>query len=365
MKTSNVALAVAIGLMTATPAFAEDDAAALKASTDQYKALTENVNAQKGLIDAKVAALNLPTVKGGATITASAGKMEASILSASAMNAAAKSIFAAKPQNRSKFIVLAGAEALDFSLPTALKLEMTALTESATQHACKGDPQPAVMSGFPIAAIGAVINALKVDTEVSGITIEPDSGALAHAVAGKFANLAYVPSEISSVQSFEKSELKTQWKKLRDARSGLATCRGKLANAGDKAEVAVVDASIANIDAFSVRVTQAKDGAPPLFRAAALDTLGEGSPVILRVTAEAAGGTQVKRTNLWTAFGALGVKVTGGLLASYRFVDPSNGQVLGEGLLVCRTVLSNLKTVQAGAFDATCEAAVSAKPRAS
>jgi hypothetical protein len=349
------AAALAASLAMAAPATAADDPnAAVKAEADRARALTDRFNAEKALFDAKWGALNLPTAEGKVTVADTAGKMEATILSATAMQAAAKAIATANPK-RTKIIVLSDAETADFSLPETLGLEMDTLTDAAVGYVCPGQPRAATMMAVPpLAVAGALIDVLKVDTEVRGLTLETDSGALAHAVAGELKSAAYIPSESTLPAGFAASPIVAKWKLLSGERARLAKCRSDLLAADNKPEVATVDAILARIDAFAARATASTNGASPLVRAAALQALAADKPVVLRVT----GGTMIRRTSLWTAFGALGVRVTGGLLASYRYVDPANGQVLADGLLICRTELARLSVVQRGQFAATCAPAL-------
>ena len=91
----------------------------------------------------------------------------------------------------------------------------------------------------------------------------------------------------------------------------------------------------------------------PLATAARMDALMALKPHILTIKTEKAGGTLLKRTNLVTALGGETAFVSGGLVTSYRLVNPVDGRVLNAGVLVCRTALTSSKKCRAGCGNRT------------
>lgn len=363
--TAGCALAIMLGAIGPAYAVAEDPSdpnAAIKAETEKTKAQTDKIKAETDKVKAQTDALGLAPAKGETTLGAGAGQMEAYMLAAAAMNQAAASIAEAVGKDAA-VIVVGGDDALDLSLPIALDLQMTAVTEDANAlaaAACRKAPSESASASLfaagTLAIVGGIVNALKVDTEISGLTVETSDRAFVNAVASNLTK-GVVLSEAVQARDLDSTKIYADWTKLRQARAGLLGCNNQLvrakkteAEAEAAAEVAAkVQASIGQIDAFASAVTKTEAGGNMLVRAAILEGVTKSNPRVLRVAAEHAGGSLIKRKNLWTMFGANGVSLTSGLVASYRLTNPDSGKVERSGLLVCRTAHTSLNAVQNGA----------------
>lgn len=203
---------------------------------------------------------------------------------------------------------------------------------------------------LPIAS--AVLSALKTETTVTGQTIAPDGRTLIDALAGQVAGAA-IPSELVSAASIDQTRLGIAWNDLVTTRNHAFACRALLAphedKDGVKARITVLDSAIQAVDVFAVRTTQSENAGPSqLVRAALLDELASRNPLVLRVSIEQAGGSLWKRDSLWTMVGFSGVRLTGGLVVSFRLTDPATGAASTGGLVVCRTDFASMKKIQAG-----------------
>lgn len=397
MKRKLVSSVAALALvLSSSPTLAEDAAdpqAATKAETDRLKAQTELVKAQAD-------ALGLPKFDGTTTLEANAGQMESWILTAQTIDKAADRIVEAlKGKTDNGVLIIGKEETLNLSLPTSVKAEMATLQRSLdTVRVADGcaPPKPvrkpattglgsnfglqlspggesaqaaaAAASGggsiLPLA--GAVLSALKGNTTISGISLSPGDQLLIDSLAGKLTN-SVTPSELVSTGDISKTEIGETWNKLVKAREETFKCRSRIAPyAKDKdieGRVAVLDGAIAAVDAFAARATLSSDDKPSLLvRAMLLDKLAEDNRPVLRVNIEQAGGSLWKRDSLWTALGFSGVRLTGGLIVSYRLSDPTTGGSKAGGLVVCRTDFASMKAIQTGrTLEPDCEPIVGRK----
>src|SRR5437870_268772 len=140
----------------------------------------------------------------------------------------------------------------------------------------------------------------------------------ATAVASKFP-IGIIPSAAVTAD-VDDGALINSFKELVSVADDAQDLRDKLAanNPGDagKAKIARLDKLLGQYGKFYDRVTTGDaNGNVPLVTAAKLDELLGTNAHILRVNTEAAGGTLVKRTNLFTALGAQSAFITGGLVS--------------------------------------------------
>lgn len=157
--------------------------------------------------------------------------------------------------------------------------------------------------------------------------------------AGMLAVTAPAFSEESQDEVTEQKELVIAHRELTTTQSepvkarhdaiGLKSPDGKTtldANAG-KAEAAMLNAGSIN---------------------AASKPIQTQDPLLRRLYVENAGGGLLAWSAIWTALGAHAVGLTGGLLVSYRNSDPKTGQIQTSDVLVCRTTLIKMRSIQAG-----------------
>ncbi|QDX26452.1 hypothetical protein FPZ54_10740 [Sphingomonas suaedae] len=362
------------------------DAAALeraKLDLEFAKLRLEQGKLEKEVMQAQIDALGFSKAEGKTTLGADAGKLEGWMLASRAVDEAAaqigeKAVAAvtaqqdgAKADAKPRKITLLGAtERLDLSAAVAVTREMQAITqalEGVAQSYCSTTEvlvESGKSAGLPVPAIiGAALSLLRTDTEISGFTVAAAEAPLIDAVVGKRTDkiqwvmpreVALAAADGAVVKAFDALLLQREQTAL--CRSQVAA--GATTDAEKKAaapKLAALDAMVARADAFSVRVSAPREGGSSELAAAAIAetlTKHDAGLLALRLNVSQAGGTLLKRANLWTALGAPAVGITGGLVVSWRLFNPADGSVRGGGVIVCRTALTNLNAIHAGRTDA-------------
>lgn len=296
------------------------------------------------------------------TVNAQALAIESWLLTSTAINSTASGIHDATkgdvPTGDRKLLVLAASEPLDFNQSDMLKLEMSSLSRRirlATATQCATRRQANLESlDVPIAALGAVADLLKTETDLTAIDQTVDAKLLASAVAGKFTN-AVIPS--AAIAAKADSKLLGQFNDLVVLADTAQSVRDVLAKNEkpsdcEKQKLENLKVVLGGFDKFYTRVTTADDKTSmvPIVLASRLDQILDQDPLVLRVNAEKAGGTLLKRKNLLTAFGAETAFISGGLVSSYQLTRPRTGELLKSGVITCRTTLTSLKRVQEGSW---------------
>ncbi|UAL08697.1 hypothetical protein [Caulobacter segnis] len=372
-------LAIMTVLAGATPVRAEDTTtpdpnAATVAATARLTAQTAYITAQTEKVKAQAAALGLPAVTGQTTLTGDkAGATEAWMLSSSALNEAAGAI-AQAVRGDGPFLLLAKDQVVNLALADSLKDHIDTLSTAAIstwKAYCDKTGGPADLHTFGLeagekamglgaapAAIGAVLGAFKVDTEIQGVAVAAEDAAFVNAVATKLkTDTVIVPSEIAALPSTGKAPpspeaLMGGWNRLAASQRALSDCRTRLAGKPESdpltAQIAEIDRQLMRIDTFASDVTASSTDAPSLLARARLAEAIPSNVKVLRVRVEHAGGSLIKRTTVLTAFGYPAIALTSGLVVSYRLTDPRTGKVLKSDLLVCRTARTRLGKVQEG-----------------
>lgn len=335
---------------------------AAAAVTNAHAAAT---SAQTANIEAKMKALGFTPAAGATTIEPKGGEIEAWMLAAGTINEAAATIAQAMKSagaGGSAILLLTRADSFDLSLPATIKSELeqaqASVTRVASHRACatKVDGTRQLAGGAVLPLAGAVLGLLKTDTTISGVDVPAHDQALINAVASQGGQPWIVPSE--AVRPDSASMFAKELEALAEAREKAVECRSSLAEKATKEApqpyVAVIDSIVARADEAYARWTATDAaGRSLLGRAAQLSAIDAMNPLVLRLAIEKAGGSSIKRSNLWTALGARAVGLTGGLVVSYRLVDPRSGSVRIAGLLTCRTALTNIKAVQNGQVGAS------------
>ncbi len=396
-----IPVALAVTSLVAGPVVAEDAptpdpvAAATARATAEAALLNAEaarLTAEKAVIEARGKALGLPELTGKTELGDKAGVMETWILSGGAIQAAATTIAetvakaikedaakapkedAAEAPKGGGVIVVRSDEKLDLSLPETLVQEMKTLTRNANgvrsggicelpkKPADKSKPTllPESLLGSAAPALGELVSLLKVETTITGTEIEAGDALLVDAIAGQ-TGAWVVPSEARYAGDYSKTALGLAWTDLLAARESVLDCRDALATPKPtdaiKARVAELDRAASAIDTFAAKVTQSGDDRISILTQAAIFqkwTMGEFR--ILRVSVEQAGGSLMKRNHVGTALGfTTGVKLSGGLVVSYRLTDPADGSATAGGLIVCRTIFTSMAQVQAGKFGVDCK----------
>lgn len=107
------------------------------------------------------------------------------------------------------------------------------------------------------------------------------------------------------------------------------------------------EAGTALFAAASAMAAPGEKGAPSLLEKALLleGTAKKSLAGVLRVRVEKAGGTLVTKQNIFTTLGFNGVTMSGGLIVTYRLVNPRTGGVTTSGTLICTTKALGLKEI--------------------
>lgn len=336
-----------------------DETARVTAEAALVNARAAQINAEASLNKAKVDALALPSFSGATTLNAGAGGMEATILATAAVEAAADKIVE-QTQKASKYIVLAGDEAIDFGIIGRQRVQMEAIRLLFLRANVPEKSVSALMNpALAIAAVSAAAGLLRAETTVTPIELNAiSSRMLATAVAGNLRTNALLPSapvfppeeEAGSDIPWKQKTILQRLNTLIDMREAAAKMRkslGEKPKPKAKALADLLDAATARFDTFLTKATSPDEkGSVPISEAARLEIMMKWSDRILRVYVEKAGGSLVNTKNLATTLGLDPVKVSGGLVASYTITNPIAGNVENAGVFYCRTTLTSLRKVQ-------------------
>jgi hypothetical protein len=312
-------LALAAQLLVASPAFAADEAA------------------NTGLL----AALGVEAAGGNTELGGNGGQIEGWLLTSRYLDAVAVRILerTAAAGGGRRILLLAGDEPINLGLPSALSRRIALLKQRIAAYAVRTACTARIAEAEKTAEQRSLISptladlggALRTDTKIDGFDIPLEDRALISAIGkvnGGNARLDLrIPSDATMVPE---GGIVTAWDSLADAAASLG-CAGRDDDAG-KALKAQYDA----LDAYVNK--PGEDGASsPLERAAALGDLAIGQPpLLLRVGVEKAGGTTIVRSNIFLKLGFPGaVMLSGGIVASYRLIDPVNGVLKSSGLVQC------------------------------
>ncbi len=333
------------------------DAATAKAQL--LDAQAKLVKSEADLMKARMDALGISPATGTTTLKEDAGQMEAWMLSAGTVNKAGAVIAQRiKAAAGTQPVLLADRGArIDFSLPITLKASMSALLSAgvSTRGNCKvaqsGDGTVSI-AGLPLAAIGAALSLLKTDVEISKLDVNATDALLIDAIASNDGNWVIIDELAAPAKGTVNDAIDILWGSLLAERTDLSGCRATLAAKSadaEQARIAKIDAIVAKIDALETSLNAQREGkASLLVEAMQLDSIQLKKPFVLKVAIEKAGGSLLKRTNVWTALGAPAIGLTGGLVARYTLSDPETGMVKAAGVLVCRTALTNFNAVHRG-----------------
>lgn len=341
------------------------EAAVANAQAGVANAEAARINAEAGRDKARIESLGLPSFEGKTTLSGTgAGAMEASMLAMHALQAAAGSISdavcnraaaatgaatggcTAKP-NRTKYLVLAGPEALDLSVVSAMKAQMAGMRQQF-EDAGIGRTQGELRGLFAgpagvISGINALAGLLRTETTVTATDVSSVSErALANAVASRLGGHAYLPgAAIGKIPA--DAPLLVEFEQLVQLRRLAAAAAAVETNAARKEDLS---AAISRFDTFSTKVSTADEkGSVPIVRAARLDALADGDPPVLRIHVDKSGGTFIQRKNLGTHLGLDPLRVTGAVIASYSVTEPGTGKLIHSNIYVCRTGLSRLRPI--------------------
>jgi hypothetical protein len=348
--------------------------------TAYIQALTALQTAKNAKDAAELAPLTALAGDGKTTLGAGAGAIEAWIRTSSALGEAGK-LISAKLQASAgdsavTFLLLAGAEVLSFDIWQATTIEAT-YWKSHLKETLQA--APACVAAAPVAppvddrerspglaALGALGSLFKSTTDIAGVTLDASDRVLTIATAMalvKDANAKYsvvLPASAILAKN-DKGSLYSnisEARQTRHAAASMATCLTMKPGAtpADKEAATKITQVIAQFDLFySGLTTPDKDGNVKVVRALALDAVAAASDLrVVRVFVDKAGGTLVTKKNVWTAFGAPPVTVSGGLVVSYVETSPDSGKVVSADLISCTTNVATISKVHADSKVAKC-----------
>lgn len=192
-----------------------------------------------------------------------------------------------------------------------------------------------------------IFGLLRSDVEVKGVSVNPSEQMIINAVISLSPSGSdnwYLPSEhvFSGINNTDGiyAKLKKVKKRADDFLKG--PCAKK-----DKAEDLKKIATDVQ-GGLNALITPGEKGAPSSF---ALALLREGLVAkaddmrVLRIKVEHAGGTLLTSNSILTQIGFPAVTMSGGLIVTYRLVNPSNGQVSVSGTFICSTPRRTLHNI--------------------
>lgn len=324
----------------------------IAAETERTKAETARINAEADRDRVRVSSLNLPSFEGKTTLKdANAAKIETLLLASDAVGGAVQVIKSGAGSG--PFVVLAGDEALDFSIADSIAREVGNVNDLLRAALNQPTPDRGDLS-LGIAAVSALAGLLRSEAEVSGADLGSNlsNRLLAAAVASQVGG--YLPGAIIrapvAVANEPTDSLFNNWNTMLDLARDAATARKALGDKPkerDKAHAATLDKALERYKALYDRASTANaQGIAPITAAVRLDRLSREKPKILRVYTEFVGGTFVSTKNIATFLGADPMKASGGALVSYTITDPSSGKVEKHHLIACRSAYTSLRDIQ-------------------
>lgn len=312
-----------VGVRLALPFFALVVAQPALALTDAQAALLGAVGAQ--------------ALGGKTSLGDHGGEIESWMSAAPLMGSAAQAI--AKAISRDGVVLAADAES-DLGLPSFVRFQTArfkrVLDSAPTKCAAKPSftiktmtESEGVVAPSLASVVAEVLNgAAKPTTQIDGQPISLDNQFMLNALqsaAGKhrwviLSDLRIPPAE---------SALVLAWDNLRKKRDQLAQACPK--DDAAKAAVAAYDAVDEKLGAPGDK------GTPSLLERAALidQALGSADQRLLQVRIEKVGGTVINTDTIITRLFAPAVRITGGLVMSYRLTDPKTGTSEKAGVVVC------------------------------
>lgn len=329
-----VSLLLGVSVVLPQPAMADDDAEVL----------------------APLAYFGLKAADGKTTAAEGAGQLEVAALMDSVAQTVAMNIVtavgtAAGTERKSVFLAM-GQEPFDISTYAVVKarVERVAANIKIVAAQCPTPaPQPTKSPGQDDGP-----------TEDKGESGGKKADLSSRAIISDFLGLLRSDREVRSVTaptatSMLRSAIMAQtiagmkWRSVTDLQAPVNFGEGSLLQSFDSATIAANEAiaecstnkaSVDSLKGYAAQLASLAEpgekGAPSqLERALALDGIPLDQTLILRVDVEQSGGTMVNTSNIWTTLGLEGLRFGGGLLASYRLIDPKDQTVIASGTQMC------------------------------
>lgn len=289
--------------------------------------------------------LGLTAPDGKTELKDGAGEMEANILAARLLDVAAENIrtkLKSGLEPDAAIVLLADEEKLGVISSYGVRNRLDILLSSLkTMQATVSEQCPSfsnnmggdrILGGAEVTAAD-LISLLRSDRTVSGISISPDTQAVLNAIASKntvgSTNVSWIiPSEISV--GLATSNL------IADTQQTIAGFTPLAAGVCDKQSKQLKTNAQTYLSMANALVAEGEKGSPsPLENAIRFESLIGKNVQVLRIRVTKMGGTLVNKSNIWTTIGFNGVTVGGGLIATYRLIDPKSGVIHTSGSIVC------------------------------
>lgn len=301
--------------------------------------------------------------KGGDTVAATAGSMEAAQLSTYAFRAFGKQL--ADKLKTGNYVIVGANDPISTDRWVAFQAQYAAICNLVSGNfECKATVLPPRLNprvprgnnvprtgGSPLAAVSAVLpffsSLFRSETEISDLGGSlNDDRLLAVEVANAMNEAAPRATTVLDARLLDFTPNNPIYQKLsalQDMRKELQSRSGT--DADTKIKLKAAD------DFISVVLSPDVNGKLPMLeiyrsQLLVIELQKEPAVSVLRVHIEKSAGTLLKRKNLAVTLGAAaGAAVTGGLIASYS-VEPKSGSLVSErGLISCQTRLASLKQV--------------------
>jgi hypothetical protein len=393
--------ATPVGGQTETPSAQRiTDANALKAEADARKAAwdaraAESEAKNKAFEAATKSIAGLNPAKGETKVEGDGGKIEAEMLAAKAVQAAAKKI-ADAVKDKGPFFLVAGDEPFSTDNWSIFQAQAIGVDMALKAQGCPvlpakppQDTQESAESGA-LQIIGLAAQLLKSDLTITGFAMTPDQALLLREVAkwlstGMGAN---IPSAAFGIDIAGSTPISTinELDKLHGCVLGKIKAlsvepkpKPKVPDPKREAELAALKEGSARYTGFLARLTTPDSNgkielvevvrqsgfATPITKTDIITqtaTIAAGRPPevttietktispakVLRVNVHKVGGSLLTRKNLWTIFG-LGkpLEVSSGVVVSYQLTDKF-GKVLASGSMACASGFYSVSSVQRG-----------------
>lgn len=363
-------LGASAAVLFASPSMAQDAApdptvVRLNAEAAQLEAQAKLETAKAALLQAKLAPLTALKTESKAELGQDAASMEATILSAAALQEAATTLVKGKTatdkrlnaEGASKYLVLADGETIQTDTYAAVSSAFFGIRQQL-DAACKlKDAQCPDDFGGGVATVAmtvaSLVGLLGSEVKLGDLKATATSKMFARTVAGKLGTTAFFKDTIA-LPDLTKAPLQKMIEEVYQLRSAADTAaknieKIKKPTAPQKVAKSALDAAVKRYDDYFAKITAVDDkGVVTLAVALGQSFLLQGDYRLLRVGVEKAGGTSITRKNLFVLLGIVpAVGVSGGLLVSWDESDPKTGQIMSAGTIACTAGFARIKKIQA------------------
>lgn len=314
-----------------------------------------------------LAYLGLEAADGTTEVKADAGKLEAALLMAPTLEAAAAKLFEKVPST-GKIIPLIGSMKLDLRALAITEMRLTTIAsiESVATNCSELIETPAGMKltatddddgtkakkldGSTQGVLSSAVALLKTDTTYSAIALTANEQMVLNALVAHSKGQIFQPEDRIFLKGNPYDiRLVSLVSKLEDKKSKCAV----KAESKDKKVVAAAKEQLADIDrAMTLAnslIALGEKGAPSLIEQAGvlqMTATEQADLRILRVDISAIGGTMVQRKNVFTTLGLDGgISIRGGVAMSWRLINPNDGYAVDGGTIICASPVSGFQNV--------------------